>query len=128
MVTQLLRQAAQLLGIGGGETQTGEAYTASGELPLVGIGKKALTEVTLKVVYTENAGDGWRKLFEAYKNGTDIYFRYSPRGGSTGQLRFTSGKGFVTSPDYPQGEVADGTPLMTELKLKCPGFTDAVIT
>lgn len=115
------------LAISGGETTTGEAYTADGELPLVGIGKKALTEVTLKVVYTENNGDSWRKFFDAYKNGTDIYFRYSPKGGSPGQLRFTSGKGFVTTPAYPQGDVGDGTPLMTELKLKCPGFTDAVI-
>lgn len=111
----------------GGETQTGEAYTAEGELPLVGIGKKSLTETTLKVIYTENAGDAWRKFFDAYKNGTDLYFRYTPKGGASGDLRFTSGKGFVTSPAYPQGEVSDGKPLMTELKIKHPGFTDAAI-
>lgn len=112
----------------GGEVITGEAYTADGELPLVGIGKKGLTETTLKVVYTETAGDAWRKFFDAYKNGSDIYFRYSPKGGSTGDLRFTSGKGFVTTPAYPGGEVSEGTPQMVELKLKHPGFTDAAVS
>ncbi len=114
--------------ISGGEIGTGEAYTADGDLPLVGIGKIALTEAKLKVIYVETSGSAWNTFFDAYVNGTDLYLRYSPKGGAVGDLRFTSGKGFVTSPVYPKGEVADGTPTMCELTFKCPGFTKLAVS
>lgn len=115
------------LDISGGEVETGEAYTADGSLPLVGVGKAKLTKCKLKVIYTEGAADAWRKFFDAYKNLSDMYFRYSPKGNVSGALRFTSGQGFVTSPVYPQGSVEEAKPVMCELEFTCPGFTDAVI-
>ena len=115
------------LDVSGGEITTGEAYTADGDLPLVGIGKIALTEAKLKVIYVETSGSAWNTFFDAYVNGTDVYMRYSPKGGNSGNLRFTSGKGFVTSPVYPKGEVSDGVPTMCELTFKCPGFSKSTI-
>jgi len=115
------------IAISGGEIGSGEAYTAEGNLPLVGIGKVGLTEAKVKVIYVETSGSAWNTFFDAYVNGSDVYMRYSPKGGSTGNLMFTSGKGFVVSPVYPQGEVSDGNPTMCELTFKCPGFTKTTV-
>jgi hypothetical protein len=111
----------------GGEIGTGEVYTAEGDYPLVGIGKIALTESKLKVVYVETPGSAWNTFFDTYKNGTPLYVRYSPKGGNAGNKLFTSGKGFVTSPVYPAGEVSDGKPVTCELTFKHPGFTPTTI-
>ena len=115
------------LDISGGEIETGEVYTADGLLPIVGTGKAKMTEVKLKVVYTESGSEAWSKFFDAYNNQSAMYFRYSPRGGNAGNLLFTSGTGYVTSPVYPQGEVSDGKPVLCELKFTCPGFTKSTI-
>jgi hypothetical protein len=109
--------------LSGGEISTGEEYTAEGELPLVGIGKKSLTEAKVKVVYVEGNSSAWQTFFDAYSDGTEIYLRYAPKGNAEGNNRFTSGKGFVTSPVYPKGSVAEAKPVMCELSFKCPGFT-----
>jgi hypothetical protein len=111
----------------GGEIGTGEVYTAEGDYPLVGIGKIALMESKLKVVYVETSGSAWNAFWDAYKNGTPIYVRYSPKGGNSGNKLFTSGKGFVTSPIMPAGEVSNGAPVTCELTFKHPGFTSSII-
>jgi hypothetical protein len=111
----------------GGEVGTGEVYTADGDYPIVGIGKIAMMESKIKVVYVETAGSAWNAFWSAYKNGTNIYVRYSPQGGNSGNLLFTSGKGYVTTPVLPAGEVSDGTPVMVELTFKHPGFTPTTI-
>lgn len=112
----------------GGEIGTGEVYTADGDYPIVGIGKIAMMETKLKVVYVETSGSAWNAFWDAYKNGTDIYVRYSPKGGNSGNLLFTSGKGYVTSPVLPAAEVSDGNPVTCELTFKHPGFTKSQIS
>lgn len=114
--------------ISGGERDTGEVYTAEGDMPIVGSGKMKLTKCKVKVVYTEGEAEAWRMFFDAYTEGTDIYLRYAPKGDKTGNLRFTSGKGFVTSPVYPSGDVAEAKPVLCELEFACPGFTPAPIS
>lgn len=109
--------------ISGGERDTGEVYTGESDLPIVGAGKMKLTKVKVKVVYTEGAADPWKKFFDAYTNSQDVYLRYAPKGNSSGNFRFTSGKGFVTSPVYPSGDVAEAKPVLCELEFNCPGFT-----
>jgi hypothetical protein len=116
------------LDLSGGERDTGEVYTAEGDLPLVGAGKMKLTKVKLKIVYSETISEGWRKFWDAFKNSTDMYLRYAPKGYFSGNVLFTSGKGFVTEPSYPQGDVGDGKPLLVETSFTGPGFTDSIIS
>lgn len=114
--------------ITGGERSTGEVYTAEGDMPIVGVGKMAMTKCKVKVVYTEGASDAWRTFFDAFTEGSDIYLRYAPKGAGIGNLRFTSDKGFVTMPTYPTGDVAEAKPVLCELEFACPGFTPEQIT
>jgi hypothetical protein len=113
--------------ISGGERDTGEVYTAEGDMPIVGAGKMKMTKCKLKVVYTESQTEAWRTFFDAYTDGTDVYLRYAPKGNDSGNLRFTSGKGFVTAPVYPTGDVAEAKPVLCELEFVCPGFTPTAI-
>lgn len=97
---------------GGGRT-TGETYTFDGDGPIVTSGKSQPFEITLGGVYTEGASDLFNLAYTPWKNGTDFYVRWSPKGGQTGEKVYTTGAGRITALTFPNGDAASGAPIMT---------------
>jgi len=81
---------------GGGAHMTGSAHSL-GEfhLPLIGIGKVEPAEVTLKVVYTENAAEATALLDGYCEAQTLVWLRHRPRGNVAGAWEW-AGRGYIT--------------------------------
>ena len=108
----------------GGDRQTSEAYTFDGDTAIITKGKREPIEVTVAIIYSEGVSDPQASVVSAYEAGTDLYVRWSPLGGTTGQKQYTA-KGTVTSNPYPKGEADGGDPLMTEFTLVTPFITQS---
>ena len=118
---------ANSVDVGGGDRQAGEAYTYDGDTAIIAIGKREPVEVTVKVVYTEGTGDPFETVRAAYEDGSALYLRWSPKGGSTGAFQFTTSAGYVTTLGYPVGEAGSGDPVLIEFTLKCASITKSVV-
>jgi hypothetical protein len=90
------------------------------------IGNFALGSVTIRAMYNEAADSAWDVANEAFEGRTPIYVRWSPRGGATGQLQFTTDPGYVKNPIWPGGE-ANASPIMPEIVVETPWVTKATI-
>ncbi len=119
---------ANSIGIGGGERNIGEFFTAEGDTPLIGAGKRSALEVTSRIVYTEGAAEPYEVIRQAYEAGTVLYVRFSPKGGDATEFMFTSDAGYVRNPVYPQGEVQSGEPIAFEFTIVTPKITKSVIS
>lgn len=74
----------------GGERATGLRYTLDGETAIVTLGKLAPYSLAITLL-DENATTGtYADFLAAYANGTAIRVRWSPAGGTTGDLENTS--------------------------------------
>lgn len=102
--------------------------------PIFGDAKKVQTvggygigTVTIRSMYAETTGGAWGLAHAAHTNRTTLYVRWSPRGGTTGQYRFTSDAGYVKSPVWPVGE--DGAAaIMPEVVIETPFVTQTAIS
>ncbi len=113
--------------LGGGERQTGTAFTFDGDTAIIRGGKREPLEVTVRVVYTEGASDPAETVRAAYENGTDLYIRWSPKGGASGDALFTTDAAVVTTPPYPAGEAGSGDPVVIEFTALTPKVTRSTI-
>lgn len=112
--------------VSGGDRQTGEVYTFAGDTALLTVGKREPIEVTVKIVYSEGTSEAFEIVRAAYEAGTALFVRWSPRGGLSGQARYTSTEGRVTSFGYPAGEVGAG-PILTEFTVRVTSITRSLI-
>jgi len=119
--------AASSVEVGGGDRQTGEVYTFDGDTALITFGKREPLEVTVKTVYSEGTSEPFEIARGAYEGGTAFYVRWSPRGGATGQARYTTSEGRVTAFGYPVGEVG-GDPLLIEFTVRVADVTRSLIS
>ncbi len=117
---------ANSIEVSGGERQIGEAYTFDGDTALLTSGKREPVEVTVRVVYTEGTSEPFEVVRAAYEDGSSVYVRWSPKGGSAGNFQFTTAAGLVSSLTYPAGEVG-GDPVMVEFTVKTPGISKSVV-
>lgn len=89
-------------------------------------GGYAIGTVTVRLMYVETTSSGWGLAHTAWVNRTNLYVRWSPRGGTTGQYRFTSDAGYVKNPVWPTGE--DGAAqIMSEVVIETPFVTQASV-
>lgn len=101
--------------------------------PVFGVAKKdqtaggyALGTVTIRTMYAETTTGAWGLAHSAWVNRTPLYVRWSPRGGTTGNYRYTSDAGYVKNPVWPVGE--DGAAaIMPEVVLETPFVTQTSI-
>jgi hypothetical protein len=119
---------ASTIDLGGGARATGEAYTFDGLNAIVRRGKAESYEITVEVIYTEGAGEAYALAKAAYENGTDLYVRWSPKGGTSGNKQFATSPGIVTDPPYPKGEAGSGDPVLISVKLKCTTITESTVS
>lgn len=97
--------------------------------PIFGESKKVQTvggygmgTITVRAMYAETTSGAWGLANTAYTNRSNLYVRWSPRGGSTGYYKFTSDAGVVKSPVWPVGE--DGAAaIMPEVVIETTGVT-----
>jgi hypothetical protein len=113
--------------ISGGERETGNAYTFDGDTAIIKAGKRGPLTVTVRGVYTETADKFYDETVDAYTAGSSFYVRWSPGGGDSGDLGFTTSAGIVKNNPYPGGATDDATPVMVELVLECASVTEAAI-
>jgi len=116
------------IGIGGGERNIGEFFTADGDTPVLGAGKRASLELTIRILYTEGVSDPWVTFLSGYENASAIMVRFSPLGGDTNENMFTSTDGYVKSHVYPQGSVEVGDPTPCELVLQVPSIAKSIVS
>lgn len=99
---------------------TGKAFTQVGGTPIITSGKLDEGEVKLSILYTENASEAWKVLYDAYLAGSLVYFRWTPKGAG---YVFTTAGGYLKNVTAPAGESASGDPIMCEATLVCSGKT-----
>jgi hypothetical protein len=104
----------------GGERQTGEEYTFDGDTAAVAYGKRKPTKVKIKVIYSEGASDAPEILRASYENATDIYFRWSPKGQTTGTFLYTCSAGKIITDPYPDAEAKSADLITIEVDFITP--------
>ncbi|MDD2921793.1 MAG: hypothetical protein PHQ36_05850 [Anaerolineales bacterium] len=115
--------------VDGGERKSGEAFTQTGDTPVLTKGKREKYTVKGSVVYTEGTTTPWKLLWDAHKAGSDVQVRWSPKGGSTGDYQFSSAAtgNVLKNVTPPVGEASNGDPIMSEFSLETADITDAAI-
>lgn len=107
---------------------SGEAYTFTGETAVVTAGKTEPAEITVKIVYSETAGEAFEVVRAQFQvAGRAGYLRWSPRGGTTGQFQYTTAAGVLTALTWPGTDAGDGKPIACGFKLKVPSITKSVV-
>ncbi|HRF49104.1 MAG TPA: hypothetical protein PLC98_15840 [Anaerolineales bacterium] len=80
----------------GGDVQVGKFQPLDTNRPILYPGKSDSLKATMSVVYTEVVTESYEVLRLAQRAGTGIFFRWSPRGGQTTELQYTSQVAYVT--------------------------------
>jgi hypothetical protein len=113
----------------GGEVQIGEAYTADGNYPLTKVGKMANVSLRIRIVYSEVTGEAYAMAKTAYEGlpTANLYVRWSPGGGGSGDFGYTSAAGYVTLPPYPGGNADDPNPIVVEVNVATSTITQSTI-
>jgi hypothetical protein len=119
---------ANSVAVSGGERVTGAAYTTTGDTPIIKAGKRGPVTVTANVVYTETSSEFYDTANDAYEAASAFYLRWSPGGGSTGDLQYATSSGFVKSPVYPSGSADSGDPMMIDVVVEVASITEATVT
>lgn len=113
--------------LGGGDINTGEYFTASGNTAILKAGKQKPLKVTIEVAYTETASEPWDMANTAYSNVSPLYARWSPKGGNSTNKRYTTASGYCTSPPYPVGDVEKGDIVKTSIVIETPSITVSAV-
>jgi hypothetical protein len=111
----------------GGERGVGEEFTWDGDTPILVTGKRGALEIKAKIVYTEGIADPFRVVRAAYEAGSDLYLRWSPKGGSAGQRRYTTTAAKVVECPPPGGEAGAEDVVLCEFTVKCADLVAADI-
>lgn len=118
---------ANSVSVDGGERAVSEFFTMDGDTPILTSGKRSSLEVNIKAVYTEAGSDPYAMAIAAYEGNTNLYARWSPKGGLSTNFQFTTGKGIVVAPVYPQGAADSADAVQIEVQLKVPTITKSVV-
>ena len=99
----------------------GSTHTLEGDYALVTFGKQPATEITVNVLYTESATEGFIKAVSALKNNQTCLLKWYPAG--------TGGKYFVTSAgakigtvSLPGNDATSGEPLVVSFTVIAGGI------
>ncbi len=106
----------------------GEVYVFGSDKAEVTTGKLAVREINIDILYTEGASDVFDTIRDAIEANSDYYIRWSPQGGSIGDLRFTSDAGKWTSLNDPLAEADSADAVVLTATFKTPFVTKSTIT
>ncbi len=114
---------ANSIAFAGEERISGETYTFCGQNAIIGYGKMTPCEITVSILYTENAAHPFQIVYNAKKNGTTFWLRWAPRGAGPGDWMWTTSDGMITACPPPVGDAAEGDPIAVEFVLRCTEVT-----
>lgn len=104
-----------------------QATFGTGEGFVVARGRNGPGTITVTAGYSETAGSLFRVSETAYLNQTDLYFRWIPKGTTTGNRRYTTARGVVTNQPMPVGDPGAGDVATVDINLYTGAVTsDAV--
>lgn len=98
--------------------QTSEAYTFTHTGPIIYVGNPSPMNITVTFVYTEGATDPYQN-FKNQAIGALTDFRWSPNGGASGDLQFTTSGGRLISRSLPVGPADGTTPTTIDTIVRC---------
>jgi hypothetical protein len=107
---------------------TGEGYTLDGDTAIVTAGKRQPIELEFNLVYSESSTEAFevaRSGFEASANGSVVYVRWIPAGGSAGtnflfRTPVTGSPAVMSGFRYPPVDASAAGPVMGSFKVKTP--------
>jgi hypothetical protein len=118
---------SNMVSVDGGDRATGTATTADGDTMILTRGKRETEKVKFTAIYTEGGSDVATAARTAWRNGTDFYLRWAPKGDTAGNTRYTTTAGTVVNGVFPEVDTSKGDPLMVEIELEVADITDAAI-
>jgi hypothetical protein len=115
--------------VDGGERKSGEAFTQTGDTPVLTKGKTEKYTVKGSILYTEGVSTPWKLLYDAKRSGSEVQVRWSPKGGATGDYQFSSSTSgnVLKNVSLPVGEAGSADPILSEFTLETPDITEAAI-
>jgi hypothetical protein len=122
-----LSGGANSIGVGGGDRNSGEAWTFEGDTPVITVGKLNSAEITIKSLYVDSSVAHYPIISGMKNNATPMNVRWAYDTDTTGGWRFTTATGFVISAPPPTAEAEPGDPLAFEWTVKTPNIAEAVI-
>ena len=116
---------ATSVSFGGGELQTGEAFTIGGTVPIITAGPNSMVECTINALYSHGtAAPDYLGTIETWKkNRTKAYVKVAPEGTAT--WSYISAGGYFVSPIAPDLDASSADPLAVEITFRAPEFLRA---
>ena len=109
----------------GGERDSGKKHTFDGDPPILVRGKIDAKMLAVEFVYTEGGSDFWTAAYTAYMNNTAFYLRWHPKGGQTGEYKFTTTAGIVKNCAEPAGDADSADVVLGRFDLEVASITQA---
>lgn len=100
------------------QVNTTEAYTFTHTGPIVFAGNPQPVNVTVTCVYTEDTTDPYQNI-KGHSIGTAMDIRWSPAGGASGDLQFTTSGGLLIRRGFPQGNAEGGSAVVFPFEVRC---------
>jgi hypothetical protein len=112
------------------ERQVGDAYTVDGDTAVSSPGKRTPMDLEFNILYTEISTEAYeliRAQFEDAGQGSVIYVRYVPKGGTTGTnamyrtpILANAMPALLTSFRYPMFDASTAGPIMSMFRVHTP--------
>lgn len=115
-------------------TQTkmvGEEYTFDGDGAIVLVGKLEPFDLTVRIVYTEEALEAYiieKTQFELGACNGYMCLRWSPAGGNVGDIQYTTNYAPITSHSWPPINAGAAGPIMVEFTMRVSTVTESLVT
>lgn len=115
-------------------SQVFEENTLDGQDPIVKPGNKDALTLDVRIIYTETAGEAFETVRAQWEtSGRELYIRYSPAGGASGDYQYTSANsdgtttaGILESFTYPDAE-ADGGIGIAGFTVRVPALAQSAV-
>ena len=109
--------------VSGGERIVGAQHTMDGLDAIVKSGKRNVTQLTVRYVYTEEAADPFEIIRAIHDDDGVMYAQFTPV--EPAGFWFKTGSGILETPGYPGGEAGSGDIVMSEFVMTCAQLTKA---
>lgn len=105
----------------------GKAFPLDSDTPKLTFGKQEGAELTVTVIYTETAGEGYQKALTTFETagGDLVAIKLTPGGSTTGADTYTTAIGRIISVDYPGFDGSKGDPIMCSFTVAAESITHA---
>lgn len=113
---------------GQGVRQTGMIYTADGDRPIIGGGKREVLQVVVNIAYTEGGSDPFTVVLGVFEAGDeDIQIRWSPAGGDSTEYQYETDQGIITNFTYPNVDPGSPAPIILSFTLETAQYTQSAV-